>query len=80
MSVWLNNSKKNLSKDDRKHGVIDQGENRKRTIKRKWTEREYHVQDNSDVAHKYLKIYCDTNQFPILPFCVSHPKTHGARV
>ena len=37
----------------------------------------YHVQDNTDVAHKYVKMYCDTNQFPTLPFCGSHPKPHG---
>ena len=24
-------------------------------------------------------MYCDTNQFPALPFCGSHPKPHGAR-
>ena len=24
-------------------------------------------------------MYCDTNQFPTLPFFVSHPKPHGAR-
>ena len=24
-------------------------------------------------------MYCDTNQFPSLPFFVSHPKLHGAR-
>ena len=43
------------------------------------TDREYHVKDNADVAHKYVKMYCDINQFPALPFCGSHPKTHGAR-
>ena len=47
--------------------------------KRKWTDREYHVQDNADVAHKYVKIYCYTNQFPALPFCGSNQNTHGAR-
>ena len=31
--------------------------------KRKWIDREYNVQDNADVAHKDVKIYCDTNQF-----------------
>ena len=45
----------------------------------KWTDREYHVQDNADVAHKYVKIYCDTNQFPALPFCGPHQKPQGAR-
>ena len=43
--------------------------------KRKWTDREYHVKDNADVVHKYLKMYCDTNQ----PFFCPHPKPHGAR-
>ena len=36
----------------RKHGVIDEGKDRKRASKRKYTERDYHVQDNADVAHK----------------------------
>ena len=51
----------------------------RRSSKRKWTEIEYHVQDNDDVAHKDVKMYCDTNQLPTLPFCGSHPKPHGAR-
>ena len=68
-----------MYKDDRKHGVIDQGGDRKRASKRKWTDREYHVQDNADVAHKDMKMYCDTNQPPILTFCGSHPKPRGAR-
>ena len=70
---------KHMSKDDRKYEVIDQVKYRKRSSKRKWIDREYHVQDNTDVAHKDVKMYCDTNQFPTLPFCVSHPKLHGAR-
>ena len=37
------------------------------------------VQDNADVAHKDVKMYCDRNQFPALPFCGSHPKPHGER-
>ena len=37
---------------------------RKRASKRKWIDREYHVQGNTDIAHKYVKMYCDTNQFP----------------
>ena len=51
----------------------------KRASKRKWTDREYHVQDNSDVLHKDVKIYCDTNQFLALPFCGPHTKPHGSR-
>ena len=47
--------------------------------KRKWIDREYHVQDNADVTNKDVKIYCDTNQFPALTFFGSHPKPHGAR-
>ena len=37
-------------------------------MNRKWTEIKYHVQDNADVEHKDVKIYCNTNQFPTLPF------------
>ena len=43
---------KHLCKEHRKCGVIEQGKNRKIASKRKWTDREYHVQDNADVAHK----------------------------
>ena len=46
---------------------------------KKWKYREYHVQDKADVSRKYVKMYCDTNQFPTLPFCGSHPKPHRAR-
>ena len=63
----------------RKHGVVDQGKYIKRVSKRKFTYREYYVRDDADVAHKYMKIYGDTKQFPALPFCGPHPKTHGAR-
>ena len=70
---------KHISNDYCKHGVVDQGKDIKISSKRKWTDREYHVQDNADVAHKDVKIYCDTNQFPVLPFCGSHPKSHGSR-
>ena len=63
----------------RKHGVIDQGKYRKRDSKRKWTDREYHVQDNADVAHKDVKMYCDTNQLPALTLCGSYTKRHLAR-
>ena len=68
-----------MSKDDRKHGVIDQGKDRKISSKIKCTDIEYHVQDNADIAHKDVKNYCDTNQFPSLPFCVSHPNPCVAR-
>ena len=45
----------------------------------KWIEVKYHVQDNSAVELKDVKIYCNTNQLPALPFCVTHSKPHGAR-
>ena len=53
---------KHMSKDDCKHGVIDQGKDRKRSSEIEWTDREYHVQDDADVAHKDVKIYCDNYQ------------------
>ena len=46
---------KHLSKDVCKHGFIYQVKYRKRSSKRKWTDREYHVQYNADVAHKDVK-------------------------
>ena len=52
---------KYLSKEHHKHGVIYQGKYRKRVSKRKLTDREYHVQDNSDVAHKDMKMYFNTS-------------------
>ena len=70
---------KHMSKENRKHQFIDQGKYIKTASKRKCTDREYHVQDSSDVSHKDVKIYCDTNQFPTLIFCGSHSKSHGSR-
>ena len=75
MSVWINDSKNICIRM-----IINMDSLiRKKYRKIKWTDREYHVQDNDDVPHKYVKNYCDTNQFPTLPFCGSHPKPHGAR-
>ena len=48
-------------------------------MERKWIERKYHVQDNSDVELKDVKMYCNTNKFPELSFCGPHSKPHGAR-
>ena len=48
-------------------------------MEQKWTDIQYHVQYNDAVAHKYLKIYCNTNQFPALPFCGPDSKPHSAR-
>ena len=70
---------KHMSMEHRKYGVIYHGKYRKIASKIRWTDREYHVQDNYDVAQKDVKFYCDTNQFPALPFCSPHPKPHGSR-
>ena len=48
-------------------------------MERKWTDRQYHVQDNYDVVHQDMRMYCNINQFPVLPFCVPNSKPHGAR-
>ena len=48
-------------------------------MERKWTERKYHVHDNAEVELKDVKMYCNKNQVPALPFCGPHSKTHGAR-
>ena len=47
-------------------------------MERKWTYRQSHVQDNDDVLHQYVKMYCNTNQYPEFPFCGPHSKSHGA--
>ena len=48
-------------------------------MERKWTEINYHVQDNAAVELKYVKMYCSKSQFPALTFCGPHSKPHGAR-
>ena len=48
-------------------------------MERKCTDRQYHVQDNADVAHKYVKMYRNKNQIPALPFCGTNSKPNGAR-
>ena len=53
-----------MTKEHRRNGVFDQGKNNKKSMERKWTERQYHVQDNADVAHQYLRMYCNTNKLP----------------
>ena len=70
---------KHLYKYHRKHEVIYQVKYRRIASKIKCTDRYYYVQDNADVAHKEVKISCDTNQFPALPFFGPHPKPHGSR-
>ena len=39
----------------------------------KWTDRQYYVQDNADVAQQDVIIYCNTNKFPVLSFLVRIP-------
>ena len=68
-----------LTKEQCKNGVIDQVKYKKRFSEIKCIDRQYHVQDNFDVAHKYLIMYCNTNQFPALQFCGPHSRPHGAR-
>ena len=68
-----------LTKEHRKNGVIYQGKDRKRFMERNRTESQYHVQDNADAAHKYVRMYCNKNQLPALPFWGTHTKPHGAR-
>ena len=46
-------------------------------MERKFTYRQYHVQDNSDVELKDVRMYCNTNQFPELSFSGPHYKPHG---
>ena len=45
----------------------------------KWTYIQYHVHDNADVAYKYVRMYCNKNQFPALIFCSPYSKPHGTR-
>ena len=54
------------------------GKYNKGFMERKCTDRQYHVQDNADVAHQDVRMYCNTNKFPELPFCGPHSKPHGA--
>ena len=71
--------KDRLEGEHRKNGAIDQGKSRKRFMEIKWTEGKYHVQDNASVELKDVKMYCNTNKFPSLPFCGPHSKPHGSR-
>ena len=71
--------KDNLEGEHCQNGSIDQGKPRKIFTERKYTERNYHVQDNAAAELKYVRMYCNTNQFPALPFYGAHTKPHGAR-
>ena len=59
-----------LTKEHRKNGIIDKGKYKRRLMERKWTDRQCHVHNNADVAHQGVRMYCNTNQFPALPFLV----------
>ena len=48
-------------------------------MERKWTYRRYHVQDNADVAHQYVRMYCNTNKLPSLTSGRPNYKPHVAR-
>ena len=69
-------SKKYLSKESRKHGIIYDGKHRKRQVK-KWTNRDYHMQHNKYVNHQDVKMYCVTNHFPSLKFLRPQKKPSG---
>ena len=58
-----------LKREHHKNGVFDR-KKKKRFMERKWTNIQYHVQDNSDVAHQDVRMYCNANQFPELDFVV----------
>ena len=50
-----------LEREHRQNDYIDQGKTRKIFMERKWTERKYHVQDNSTVELKNVRMYFNTN-------------------
>ena len=52
---------------------------KKRFMEIKWIDRQYHVQDNSDAAHKDVRMYLNTNQLPALKKFDPNSKPHGAR-
>ena len=51
-----------MTNNHRKDGVIDQVKPKKRFMEIKWTGRQYHVHYNAYVDHRYVKMYCNTNQ------------------
>ena len=61
-----------MTKNNSKNGFIDQVKYKKRYMERKWTYRQYHVQDNSDVAQQDVIIYYNKHQFPALKCCGPH--------
>ena len=59
--------------------LVGQGKYRKSASKRNYIDREYHVQDHYDVSHIEVRMCCEANKFPALPFCASNPKPRDAR-
>ena len=49
--------KDHMEEEYRQNGAMNQGKSRKRFMEIKWTERKYHVQDNSEMEVKDVKIY-----------------------
>ena len=62
-----------LTKEHRKNGVFYQVKNNKLLLERKCTDRQYHVQDNGDVEHQNLRMYCNTNHSQHYHFVVQIP-------
>ena len=58
---------------------MDNGKHKNGQVKKKVTNREYPVQNNKDVEHQNVNLYCTRNQFPIFPFCGPNNKPHGVR-
>ena len=71
--------KKHLTKEHHNNGVINQGKYRNIFMEIKWTDRQYHVHNNANIAHKDVILYCNTNKTPALPFCGPHSKPHDER-
>ena len=48
-----------------------------KNVNKNWKNIYYHVQNNEYVDHQYVKIYCNTNQFPLLLFFGPPNKPHS---
>ena len=46
-----------MTKEHLKKLIFYQGKNCNRFMEIKWTDRQYHVQDNADVAHKDVRMF-----------------------
>ena len=77
MSLWISDSKSICLRSIVNTQSLIRGDIEKERVK--WTDRKYPIQDNADAAHKDVKMYCDTNQLPALPFCGPHQKLRVAR-